>query len=82
MTGPAGGASGDETKSRAPGGLIDRRGRWRPVPLRPLLGVDASYLDAAVDELRARNGTVESYFADGLHLDAAAQEQLKFLLLE
>ena len=35
-----------------------------------------------MDELRARNGTVESYFADGLHLDAAAQEQLKFLLLE
>ncbi len=53
-----------------------------PRLLRPLLGVDASYLDAAVDEMRARYGTVESYFADGLHLDAAAQEQLKALLLE
>jgi protein-tyrosine phosphatase len=50
--------------------------------LRPLLGVDASYLDAALDEMRARYGTVQSYFADGLGLDAAAQEQLKALLLE
>jgi len=53
-----------------------------PELLRPLLGVDPSYLDAAVDEMRARYGTVESYFADGLRLDAAAQEQLKALLLE
>jgi protein-tyrosine phosphatase len=53
-----------------------------PELLRPLLGVDASYLDAAVDEMRARYGTVESYFADGLHLNEGAQEQLKTLLLE
>ncbi len=53
-----------------------------PELLHPLLGVDASYLDAAVDEMRARYGTVEAYFADGLHLDAVAQEQLKSLLLE
>ena len=53
-----------------------------PELLRPLLGVDASYLDAAIDEMRARYGTVESYFADGLQLDAAAQAQLRALLLE
>jgi protein-tyrosine phosphatase len=53
-----------------------------PELLRPLLGVDASYLDAAVDEMRARYGTVEDYFAAGLHLDAAAQLALRDLLLE
>ncbi|MGG7464770.1 tyrosine-protein phosphatase [Plantibacter sp. YIM 135347] len=44
-----------------------------PELIRPLLGVRDSYLDAALDELRARYGTIEDYARDGLGL---ADEQL------
>ncbi len=52
----------------------------KPELLRPILGVDAAYLQAGLDELERHFGTVERYFAEGLGLDAAAQDQLRALL--
>jgi protein-tyrosine phosphatase len=40
-----------------------------PYVLLPLLRVDASYLDAAWDEMRRLYGTVEAYVAEGLGID-------------
>lgn len=37
--------------------------------LKPVLGVRAEYLDEAIAEARARFGTVEGYFSEGLGLD-------------
>ncbi|MDY6807782.1 MAG: tyrosine-protein phosphatase [Actinomycetota bacterium] len=48
-----------------------------PDLLRPLLGVQAAYLDAAFTELADRFGTIGDYFADGLGLGAAAQHALR-----
>jgi protein-tyrosine phosphatase len=43
-----------------------------PYVLLPLLRVDASYLDAAWDEMRQRYGTVETYVREGLCIDPEA----------
>lgn len=48
-----------------------------PDLLRPLLGVQESYLDTAFAEVRDTFGGIEHYFADGLGIDAAAQEELR-----
>lgn len=48
-----------------------------PDLLRPLLGVQAAYLDIAFAEVADRFGTIEEYFADGLGLDAEAQAALR-----
>lgn len=48
-----------------------------PDLLRPLLGVQAAYLDAAFAELQDLFGTIENYFAGGLGVDAVAQEVLR-----
>ena len=48
-----------------------------PELLRPILGVDASYLQTGLDELDAEFGTIEAYFADALGIDAAAQAELR-----
>ena len=48
-----------------------------PDLLTPVLGVQTSYLDAAIDEMHKRFGSIEGYFADGLGLDAATVEQLR-----
>ena len=45
------------------------------------LGVKAEYLEAAFDEMYRRYGTIESYFSDGLGIDAAGQQALKDLYL-
>jgi len=45
--------------------------------LRPILGVDASYLQAAFDELEQRFGTIERYFTFGLGLDHSVQDALR-----
>jgi protein-tyrosine phosphatase len=45
--------------------------------LLPILGVHASYLQAAFDELDARYGTIERYFSEGLGLDRSAQDALR-----
>lgn len=53
-----------------------------PCALEPILGVQASYLQAGVDHLRSVHGTVEAWFADGLGLGADVQERLRARLLE
>ena len=50
--------------------------------LTPVLGVEAGYLDSALDELRTRHGTIERYFEDGLGIDADGQEALRAILVE
>jgi protein-tyrosine phosphatase len=46
-----------------------------------LLGVKAAYLDASFDEMKLRHGTIEAYFADGLGIGKAGQQQLRDRLL-
>jgi protein-tyrosine phosphatase len=53
-----------------------------PDLLRPVLGVQPDYLDAALDEMRQRFGTIEGYFADGLGIDASGQDELRAALVE
>jgi protein-tyrosine phosphatase len=44
--------------------------------LDPVLGVLPEYLEASFDEVRRAYGSIEGYFADGLGLDARAQQAL------
>ncbi len=53
-----------------------------PELLRPVLGVEAAYLQTAQTEMRDRFGTIEDYFADGLRIDADGQQRLRELLVE
>jgi protein-tyrosine phosphatase len=53
-----------------------------PQLLKPVLGVKARYLQTALAEMRERYGTIQSYFADGLGLDAAAQQRLRGTFLD
>ncbi|MFT4088600.1 MAG: tyrosine-protein phosphatase [Gordonia sp. (in: high G+C Gram-positive bacteria)] len=48
-----------------------------PAALRPLLGVDRTYLDAAFAQLEESYGTVEDYFAKSLGIDHAEQQVLR-----
>ncbi len=48
-----------------------------PDLLAPVIGVQTSYLDAAIDEMETRFSSIEGYFSDGLGLDAATIEQLR-----
>ena len=48
-----------------------------PRLLVPVLGVDADYLRAALDEVKQKFGSIEIYFADGLGIDAGAQQRLR-----
>ena len=59
-----------------------RRHGGDPDMLTPVLGVESSYLDSALDELRTRHGTIEAYFADGLGIGADGQEALRAILVE
>ncbi|MFC7450051.1 tyrosine-protein phosphatase [Rhodococcus daqingensis] len=47
----------------------------------PLLGVEASYLEAGIAELDAIHGSVENYLKDGLDLDGGIIADLKDTLL-
>jgi protein-tyrosine phosphatase len=53
-----------------------------PKLLRPVIGVERQYLEAALDEMGKEFGTIEGYFAEGLGLDADAQSALRAALLE
>ncbi|MEE4022078.1 tyrosine-protein phosphatase [Gordonia sp. PKS22-38] len=53
-----------------------------PDLLRPLLGVQAAYLDAAFAEVEDQFGTVENYFAEGLGIDADGQRALRDKFLD
>ncbi|AVM01805.1 protein-tyrosine-phosphatase [Gordonia iterans] len=48
-----------------------------PDLLKPLLGVQRQYLDAAFDEVDKNFGDVPTYFDKALGIDAAAQERLR-----
>ena len=53
-----------------------------PHLLEPVLGVDAAYLHAALDEVKQRFGGLDAYFADGLGIDADGQQRLRDTLVE
>ena len=46
-----------------------------------ILGVKQEYLEAAFDEMQTTYGTIESYFSEGLGIDAAQQQALRDLYL-
>ena len=48
-----------------------------PQLLLPVVGVEADYLDAALEEMQAEYGTIERYFTEALGIDAAAQQTLR-----
>ncbi|MGA9871498.1 MAG: tyrosine-protein phosphatase [Rhodococcus sp. (in: high G+C Gram-positive bacteria)] len=52
-----------------------------PALLGPVVGVQASYLDAARTEMEARYGDVESYFLSGLGLSSATIDALRSSLV-
>ena len=53
-----------------------------PALLTPVLGVDASYLRAAFDEMHTRFGTIENYFSQGLGIGADGQQALRAILVD
>ena len=53
-----------------------------PHLLEPVLGVDAAYLHAALDEVKQRFGGLDAYFADGLGIHADGQQRLRDTLVE
>jgi protein-tyrosine phosphatase len=53
-----------------------------PTLLHPVIGVAPEYLQAALDEVRKRYGTIESYFSDGLRIDKADQQGLRAAFVE
>lgn len=52
-----------------------------PALLEPVLGVQRSYLESAMAAMTEHFGTIENYFADGLGIDADAQERLRSRLV-
>jgi protein-tyrosine phosphatase len=52
-----------------------------PDLVRPLLGVQASYLDAGFDEVRKVYGSFDAYLRDGLGIDGKTLAQLKLRML-
>jgi protein-tyrosine phosphatase len=50
--------------------------------LKPILSVQAEYLDTAVDEMRRRFGSIEEYFLNGLNLDQATIERLRTIFID
>lgn len=53
-----------------------------PDLLRPLLGVQRKYLEASLDEVTNRYGTIEQYFAEGLSLDDDTLQALRSRLVD
>jgi protein-tyrosine phosphatase len=49
--------------------------------LEPVLGVKADYLHAALDEMKQRFGSIETYFGEGLGIDADGQQRLRDALV-
>lgn len=52
-----------------------------PALLEPVLGVRREYLEASLKTMRENFGSIESYFAEGLGLDARVQTRLRDRLL-
>ena len=53
-----------------------------PAITQAILGVKPEYLRASFDEMRARYGTIEDYFAKALGIDASGQRSLRALYLK
>ncbi|GAA1482247.1 tyrosine-protein phosphatase [Gordonia sinesedis] len=53
-----------------------------PDLLRPVLGVEPAYLDAAFGEVAERYGDIGGYFADGLGIGADEQNRLREMYLD
>lgn len=53
-----------------------------PELLMPVYGVRKEYLEAALDEMRQRFGTIEGYFTEGLELDAGHLRRLRAAFIE
>jgi protein-tyrosine phosphatase len=53
-----------------------------PALLRPVLGVREQYLTTALDEMRARWGTIQRYFDEGLGIDAVDRQRLRDAFVE
>ena len=53
-----------------------------PDVLRPVIGVEAEYLEAALDEMRKQFGTIEGCFAEALKIDEGAQAALRGAFVE
>ena len=48
----------------------------------PVVGVEADYLDAALDEMRTKYGTIEDYFTSALGVDDTIQQALRAAFVE
>jgi protein-tyrosine phosphatase len=48
-----------------------------PDLLTPVLGVQRSYLDAGLDEMKKRYKSLDGYFTDGLGLEAGTIEKIR-----
>jgi protein-tyrosine phosphatase len=59
--------------------LIDRfvAAGGDPGLLAPVLGVQEEYLNAAIDEMRQRFGSIEGYFSEGLRLESVTVDRLR-----
>lgn len=51
----------------------------QPAVVQVLMGVDASYIEAALDAATRKHGSLEAYFANELGVDAAGLRQLRDL---
>jgi protein-tyrosine phosphatase len=56
--------------------------RTDPEDIRPLLGVERRYIEAAFDAIEQRYGSIDNFIREGLELDEAQLVQLRTNLLE
>ncbi|QCQ90972.1 tyrosine-protein phosphatase [Rhodococcus sp. SGAir0479] len=69
-----------DSMARTLQGLAARFGQERADIFAPLVGVEASYLQAAFDQVEAEYGSVENYLHDGLGLSDVTLAKLKVKL--
>ncbi|WP_305094950.1 tyrosine-protein phosphatase [Prescottella sp. R16] len=62
-------------------GLATRYGQERADIFAPMIGVDASYLQASFDEVETEYGTIDNYLRDGLGLSDLTLAKLKLALV-
>jgi len=53
-----------------------------PALIRPCVAVAPEYLEAALDEMQQRYGTIEGYFSEALGIDERLQQELRDILTE
>jgi len=56
--------------------------RIDPEALRPLLGVEPAYIEAALDSMKKEYGSIDNYLREGLGVDDVVRQQLRNALLE